>query len=182
MCHFCKTTDYLLCINCYDELYSNIKNSSEEDSFFKDFIMKDDNNKKEENNMNNNNNSEDKLYKKIHEHPLLFLYNFNSKKKTNLIKNIYDKYKEEIMNDTNKKANKSEIKICAICSNYLFEDAKNINIMLSHFKIKKEYSPYEKQFEEVYICNQCFEKNEYQNVISKEENDNNFIILSMIDE
>ena len=181
MCHFCKTTDYLLCINCYDELYSNIKNSSEEDSFFKDFIMKDDNNKKEENDMNNNN-SEDKLYKKIHEHPLLFLYNFNSKKKTHMIKSIYDKYMEEIMNDTNKKANKSEIKICSICSNYLFEDAKNINIMLSHFKIKKEYSPYEKQFEEVYICNQCFEKNEYQNVISKEENDNNFIILSMIDE
>jgi hypothetical protein len=181
MCHFCKTTDYLLCINCYDELYSNIKNSSEEDSFFKDFIMKDDNNKKEENDMNNNN-SEDKLYKKIHEHPLLFLYNFNSKKKTHMIKSIYDKYMEEIMNDTNKKANKSEIKICAICSNYLFEDAKNINIMLSHFKIKKEYSPYEKQFEEVYICNQCFEKNEYQNVISKEGNDNNFIILSMIDE
>ena len=183
MCNFCKDTDYLLCRICYDELYSNVKNSTEEDSFFKDFIMKDDNNnKKEEENNTNNNNSEEKLYKKIHEHPLLFIFNFNSKKKTHMIKSIYDKYIEEIMNDTNKKWNKSEIKICSICSNYLFEDAKNINIILSHFKIKKEYSPYEKQFEEVFICNQCFEKNEYQNVILKEENDNNFIILSMIDE
>ena len=183
MCHLCKSTDYLLCKNCYDELYLNLKATSEEDDFFKDFIMTEDNNnqnKKEENDKNNN--IEDKLYKKIHEHPLLFLFNFDTKKKTHMIKNIYDKYIEELINTENKKTNKSEIKICSICSNYLFEDAKNINIVLSHFKTKKDYSPYEKQFEEVFICNQCFESNEYQNIILKEENDNNFVILSMINE
>ena len=177
MCQFCRTTDYLLCKICYDELYLNLKNTTEEDDFFKDFIMKDSNSKKED----NDNNKEEKLYKKIHEHPLLFIYNFDITKQTYIIKSIYEKYIDEIINDKQKK-NKSDIKICSICSNYLFEDAKNINVILSHFKTKKDYSSYAKPFEEAFICSQCFETNEYQNVILKEENNNNFVILSMINE
>ena len=177
MCQFCRKTDYLLCKICYDELYLNLKNTTEEDDFFKDFIMKDSNSKKED----NDNNKEEKLYKKIHEHPLLFIYNFDITKQTYIIKSIYEKYIDEIINDKQKK-NKSDIKICSICSNYLFEDAKNINVILSHFKTKKDYSSYAKPFEEAFICSQCFETNEYQNVILKEENNNNFVILSMINE
>ena len=179
MCNFCRETDYLLCKNCYDEGYLNIKSTTEEDDVFKDFIMKDSDNIKEDNNKKN---SEDKLYTKIHEHPLLFMFNFDTKKKTYIIKSIYDKYIDELTNNKNKKSNKSDIKICSICSNYLFEDAKNINIIISHFQTKTDYSSYAKPFEEIYICNKCFESNEYQNIILKEENDNNFVILSKIDE
>ena len=177
MCNFCRTTDYLLCKNCYDELYLNIKSTNDEDDFFKDFIMKDNNNNIKD---NQNNNEENILYKKIHEHPLLFMFNFDSKKNTYVIKDIYDKYIDILTNEKNTKKNKADIKICSICSNYLFEDAKNINIIVSHFKSKKDYSLYDKPFEEIFICNTCFESNEYQNVILKEENNNNFIILSMI--
>ena len=181
MCNFCRTTDYLLCKICYDELYLNIKSTNDEDDFFKDFIMKDNNNIKDNQN-NNDNNEENILYKKIHEHPLLFMFNFDSKKNTYVIKDIYDKYIDMLTNEKNTKKNKADIKICSICSNYLFEDAKNINIIVSHFKSKKDYSFYDKPFEKIFICNACFESNEYQNVILKEENNNNFIILSMINE
>ena len=99
-----------------------------------------------------------------------------------MIKDIYEKYIDILTNGKNKKLNKSDIKICSICSNYLFEDAKNINVLVSHIKTKTDYSPYAKPYEEVFICNECFETNEYQNVILKEENDNNFIILSMLNE
>ena len=173
LCNFCRSTDFLMCKNCYDESYLNLKSTNDEDDFFKDFIMKDNNNnEKEENN----------LYKKIHEHPLLYIFNFDIKKKTHIIKNIYDKYIDLLINEKNKKGNKSDIKICSICNTYLFEDAKNINVIVSHFKNKMDYSFYDKPYEEIFICNSCFESNEYQNVILKEENDNNFIILSMLNE
>ena len=181
MCNFCRTTDYLLCKICYDELYLSIKSTNDEDDFFKDFIMKDNNNIKDNQN-NNDNNEENILYKKIHEHPLLFMFNFDSKKNTYVIKDISNKYIDMLTNEKNNKKNKADIKICSICSNYLFEDAKNINIIVSPFKSKKDYSFYDNPFEEIFICNACFESNEYQNVILKEENNNNFIILSMINE
>ena len=176
LCNFCRTTDYLMCKNCYDESYLNIKSTNDEEDFFKDFVMKDNHND------NNNEKEENNLYKKIHEHPLLYIFNFNTKKKTHMIKNIYDKYIDILMSEKNKKGNKSDIKICSICNTYLFEDAKNINVILSHFKNKMDYSFYDKPYEEIFICNSCFESNEYQNVILKEENDNNFIILSMLNE
>lgn len=31
-----------------------------------------------------------------------------------------------------------------------------------------------------FICNECFETNEYQNIILKEETDNNFVILKLL--
>ena len=99
-----------------------------------------------------------------------------------MIKNVYDKYIDILTDKNNKKRNKSDIKICSICNTYLFEDAKNINVIVSHFKNKIDYSFYDKPYEEIFICNSCFESNEYQNVILKEENDNNFIILSMLNE
>ena len=174
LCNFCRETDFLMCKNCYDESYLNLKSTNDEDDFFKDFIMKDNNNKEKEENNN--------IYKKIHEHPLLYIFNFDTKKKTQMIKNIYDKYIDILTNENNKKRNKSDIKICSICNTYLFEDAKNINVIVSHFKNKMDYSFYDKTYEEIFICNSCFESNEYQNVILKEENDNNFIILSMLNE
>ena len=174
LCNFCRETDFLMCKNCYDESYLNLKSTNDEDDFFKDFIMKDNNNKEKEENNN--------IYKKIHEHPLLYIFNFDTKKKTQMIKNIYDKYIDILTNENNKKRNKSDIKICSICNTYLFEDAKNINVIVSHFKNKMDYSFYDKPYEEIFICNSCFESNEYQNVILKEENDNNFIILSMLNE
>ena len=180
MCYSCKTIDYLLCKYCYDELYLNAKGNNEEDDFFKDFIMNDKNNNIKDNEKDNE--EENMLYTKIHEHPLLFLFNFDAKKNTYMIKDIYEKYIDILTNGKNKKLNKSDIKICSICSNYLFEDAKNINVLVSHIKTKTDYSPYSKPYEEVFICNECFETNEYQNVILKEENDNNFIILSMLNE
>ena len=180
MCYSCKTIDYLLCKYCYDELYLNAKGNNEEDDFFKDFIMNDKNNDIKDNEKVNE--EENMLYTKIHEHPLLFLFNFDAKKNTYMIKDIYEKYIDILTNGKNKKLNKSDIKICSICSNYLFEDAKNINVLVSHIKTKTDYSPYAKPYEEVFICNECFETNEYQNVILKEENDNNFIILSMLNE
>ena len=180
MCYSCKTIDYLLCKYCYDELYLNAKGNNEEDDFFKDFIMNDKNNDIKDNEKDNE--EENMLYTKIHEHPLLFLFNFDAKKNTYMIKDIYEKYIDILTNGKNKKLNKSDIKICSICSNYLFEDAKNINVLVSHIKTKTDYSPYSKPYEEVFICNECFETNEYQNVILKEENDNNFIILSMLNE
>ena len=180
MCYSCKTIDYLLCKYCYDELYLNAKGNNEEDDFFKDFIMNDKNNDIKDNEKDNE--EENMLYTKIHEHPLLFLFNFDAKKNTYMIKDIYEKYIDILTNGKNKKLNKSDIKICSICSNYLFEDAKNINVLVSHIKTKTDYSPYAKPYEEVFICNECFETNEYQNVILKEENDNNFIILSMLNE
>ena len=174
LCNFCRETDFLMCKNCYDESYLNLKSTNDEDDFFKDFIMKDNNNKEKEENNN--------IYKKIHEHPLLYIFNFDTKKKTQMIKNIYDKYIDILTDKNNKKRNKSDIKICSICNTYLFEDAKNINVIVSHFKNKMDYSFYDKPYEEIFICNSCFESNEYQNVILKEENDNNFIILSMLNE
>ena len=174
LCNFCRETDFLMCKNCYDESYLNLKSTNDEDDFFKDFIMKDNNNKEKEENNN--------IYKKIHEHPLLYIFNFDTKKKTQMIKNIYDKYIDILTDKNNKKRNKSDIKICSICNTYLFEDAKNINVIVSHFKNKIDYSFYDKTYEEIFICNSCFESNEYQNVILKEENDNNFIILSMLNE
>ena len=180
MCHSCKTIDYLLCKYCYDELYLNAKGNNEEDDFFKDFIMNDKNNDIKDNEKDNE--EENMLYTKIHEHPLVFLFNFDAKKNTYMIKDIYEKYIDILTKGKNKKLNKSDIKICSICSNYLFEDAKNINVLVSHIKTKTDYSPYSKPYEEVFICNECFETNEYQNVILKEENDNNFIILSMLNE
>ena len=174
LCNFCRETDFLMCKNCYDESYLNLKSTNDEDDFFKDFIMKDNNNKEKEENNN--------IYKKIHEHPLLYIFNFDTKKKTQMIKNIYDKYIDILTNENNKKRNKSDIKICSICNTYLFEDAKNINVIVSHFKNKMDYSFYDNTYEEIFICNSCFESNEYQNVILKEENDNNFIILSMLNE
>ena len=174
LCNFCRETDFLMCKNCYDESYLNLKSTNDEDDFFKDFIMKDNNNKEKEENNN--------IYKKIHEHPLLYIFNFDTKKKTQMIKNIYDKYIDILTDKNNKKRNKSDIKICSICNTYLFEDAKNINVIVSHFKNKTDHSFYDKPYEEIFICNSCFESNEYQNVILKEENDNNFIILSMLNE
>ena len=138
------------------------------------------NDSKNDINNDNNNDAEEKIYKKIHEHPLLFLFNFNINKNTFMIKSLYDKYIDILVN--NKKMKKSDIKICSVCSTYLFEDAKNINVILSHFKMKKDYGIYSKSFEELFICEKCFETNEYQNIILKEENDNNFIILNMLNE
>ena len=78
MCHSCKTIDYLLCKYCYDELYLNAKGNNKEDDFFKDFIMNDKNNDIKDNEKDNE--EENMLYTKIHEHPLLFLFNFDAKK------------------------------------------------------------------------------------------------------
>ena len=179
-CEFCRETDFLLCKQCYDELYQKSKNENNEDDFFKDFIMTEQNDNSNNDINNDNNDIEEKIYKKIHEHPLLFLFNFNINKNTYMIKSLYDKYIDILVN--NKKMKKSDIKICSICSTYLFEDAKNINVILSHFKMKKDYGIYSKSFEELFICEKCFETNEYQNIILKEENDNNFIILNMLNE
>ena len=75
---------------------------------------------------------------------------------------------------------KSDIKVCFVCSNYLFEDSKNINVILSHIKTKSDFSQYDKPYDELFICNECFETNEYQNIILKEETDNNFVILKLL--
>ena len=176
MCNFCRSIDYLLCKDCYEDLYTNSKEKKEDDDFFKDFIMSEPNQKNE----NYEEGNEEKLYEKIHEHPLLHLFNFDVKKSTYIIKDLYDKYIEILTNKNKKKINKSDIKICSICSNYLFDDSKNINIVLSHIKTKNDYSQYSKPYEEIFICNECFQTNEYQNILLKEEIDNNFVILRLL--
>ena len=176
MCYFCTNIHYLLCRDCYEDLYTNSKEKKDDDDFFKDFIMADPSKKNE----NIEQDVEENLYEKIHEHPLLFLFNFDIKKKTNIIKDLYDKYIEILMNKNNKKLNKSDIKICLVCSNYLFEDSKNISVVLSHIKNKNDFSQYSKPYEEMFICDGCFQNNEYQNVILKEESDNNFVILRLL--
>ena len=176
LCNYCKTSDYLLCKDCYEDLYSNSKNEKEDDEFFKDFIMQDysrpqnlDLDQKEE-----------KFYEKIHEHPLLFLFNFDTKKNTYIIKDLYDKYIDILTNKSKKTFIKGDIKICSICNNYLFEDSKNINLILSHIKVQKDFSYYSKLYEEVFICNECFLTNDYQNIILKEDSDNNIVILRLL--
>ena len=174
LCTYCKTSDYLLCKDCYEDLYSNSKDQKDDDDFFKDFIMQDsspnlDSNEKEQ-----------KFYEKIHEHPLLFLFNFNINKNTFIIKDLYDKYLDLLTNDNKKKFNKADIKICSVCNNYLFEDSKNISVILSHIKVQNDFSYYSKPYEEIFICNECFQTNDYQNAILKEENDNNFVILRLL--
>ena len=174
LCTYCKTSDYLLCKDCYEDLYSNSKDQKDDDDFFKDFIMQDsspnlDSNEKEQ-----------KFYEKIHEHPLLFLFNFNINKNTFIIKDLYDKYLDLLANDNKKKFNKADIKICSVCNNYLFEDSKNISVILSHIKVQNDFSYYSKPYEEIFICNECFQTNDYQNAILKEENDNNFVILRLL--
>ena len=67
-------------------------------------------------------------------------------------------------------------------SAFSYEDKVKEAICDFKFKNKMDYSFYDKTYEEIFICNSCFESNEYQNVILKEENDNNFIILSMLNE
>ena len=176
MCNFCRSIDYLLCKDCYEDLYTNSKEKKDDDDFFKDFIMSEPNQKNE----NYEEGNEEKLYEKIHEHPLLHLFNFDAKKSTYIIKDLYDKYIEILINKNKKKINKSDIKICSICSNYLFDDSKNINIVLSHIKTKNDYSQYSKPYEEIFICNECFQTNEYQNILLKEEIDNNFVILRLL--
>ncbi len=172
MCHFCADIRYLLCRDCYEDLYSNSKEKKEDDDFFKDFIMTEEEKKNE-----NFEEMEEKLFEKIHKHPLLFLFNFDVKKKVYIVKELYDKYTQILMDKNNKKVIKSDIKICSVCSNYLFEDSKNMNIVLSHIKTENDYSQYSKTYEEIFICNNCFQTNEYQNMILKEESDNNFVIL-----
>ena len=173
MCNFCRDTDYLLCIDCYQKLYSEFKNKTDDDDFFKDFILQDSNNPKDK-----EEGKEEYIYEKIHEHPLLFLYNFNINKKVHIIKDIYDKYIYYIQNK--KKNNKTDIKICSICSNYLFEDTKNISVVISHIKTKYDYSKYSKAYDEIFICDNCFITKEFENILSKEENDNNFCILRLL--
>ena len=172
MCHFCADVRYLLCRDCYEDLYSNSKEKKEDDDFFKDFIMTEEEKKNE-----NFEEIEEKLFEKIHKHPLLFLFNFDVKKKVYIVKELYDKYTQILMDKNNKKVIKSDIKICSVCSNYLFEDSKNMNIVLSHIKTENDYSQYSKTYEEIFICSNCFQTNEYQNMILKEESDNNFVIL-----
>ena len=176
MCNSCRETDFLICRDCYEDLYSSSKDKKEDDDFFKDFIMQDPSQK----NAKLEEEKEEKLYEKIHEHPLLFLFNFDIKKNTYIIKDIYDKYIESLTNKSKKKVNKTDIKICSVCSNYLFEDSKDISVVLSHIKTKNDYSQYAKRYEEIFICNECFQTNEYQNVILKEETDNNFVILRLL--
>ena len=174
MCNFCRSTDYLLCRDCYEDLYSSSKDKKEDDDFFKDFIMQEPSKK------NIEEEKEEKLYEKIHEHPLLFLFNFDAKKSTYIIKDLYDKYINVLTNKNKKKSKKSDIKICSVCSNYLFDDSKNISVVLSHIKTKNDYSQYSKPYDEIFICNECFETNEYQNAILKEETENNFVILTLL--
>ena len=176
MCNFCRNIDYLLCRDCYEDLYTNSKEKKDDDDFFKDFIMTEPDQK----NDNLEEGNEAKLYEKIHEHPLLHLFNFDTKKSTYILKDLYDKYIDILTNKNKRKVNKSDIKICSICSNYLFEDSKNINIVLSHIKTKNDYSQYSKTYEEIFICSECFQTNEYQNVLLKEEIDNNFVILRLL--
>ena len=176
MCYFCKDIHYLLCRDCYEDLYSNSKEKKDDDDFFKDFIMTEQDKK----NDNFEQDAEEKLYIKIHKHPILFLFNYNIKKKTYIVKDLYDKYIAYLTNKSDKKLNKSDIKICSVCSNYLFEDSKNISVVLSHIKTEHDYSQYSKPYEEIFICNECFQTNEYQNVILKEESDNNFVILRLL--
>ena len=130
-------------------------------------------------NVKDQDNSE-KFYEKIHKHPLLFFFDFNSEKKNYMIKELYEKYLKILKK--NKKTSKSDIKICVICENYLFNDSKNISVVLSHIKNKNDYSQYSKPYDEIFICNECFQSNEYQNVLLKEETDNNFIILRLLNE
>ena len=85
MCNFCRNIDFLLCRDCYEDLYSNSKEKKDDDDFFKDFIMTDTNQKND--NLEGN---EERLYEKIHEHPLLHLFNFDTKKNTYIIKDLYD--------------------------------------------------------------------------------------------
>ena len=174
MCNFCRITDYLLCRDCYDDLYYSSKDKKEDDDFFKDFIMQDPSQKNPEDE------KEEKLYEKIHEHPLLFLFNFDTKKNTYILSDLYNKYIEILTSKSKKKMSKSDIKVCFVCSNYLFEDSKNINVILSHIKTKSDFSQYDKPYDELFICNECFETNEYQNIILKEETDNNFVILKLL--
>ena len=174
MCYLCKEEDFLLCRDCYDDLYFNTKTKQEDDDFFAQFIMEDPNQ-----NVKDQDNSE-KFYEKIHKHPLLFFFDFNSDKKNYMIKELYEKYLNILTE--NKKTSKSDIKICVICENYLFNDSKNISVVLSHIKNKTDYSQYSKPYDEIFICNECFQSNEYQNVLLKEETDNNFIILRLLNE
>ena len=174
MCYFCTDIKYMICRDCYEDLYINSKEKKEDDDFFKDFVMTESAKK------NEGFDEEEKLFEKIHKHPLLFLFNFEINKKSYIIKELYDKYIQILMNKSNKKIIKSEIKVCSVCSNYLFEDSKNINVVLSHIKTENDYSQYSKNYEEIFICNNCFQTNEYQNMILKEENDNNFVILRLL--
>ena len=180
MCNTCRTTDYLICRDCFEDLYTTSKDKKEDDDFFKDFIMQDADPNQKKVNAPEEIQNEEKLYEKIHEHPLLFLFNFDIKKNSFIIKDLYDKYMESLTNKNKKKGNKTDIKICSVCSNYLFEDSKNINVVLSNIKTKNDYSQYDKPYEEIFICNECFQTNEYQNVFLKEENDNNFVILRLL--
>ena len=170
----------MVCRDCFEDLYTTSKDKKEDDDFFKDFIMQDADANQKKANVPEEVQNEEKLYEKIHEHPLLFLFNFDIKKNSFIIKDLYDKYMESLTNKNKKKGNKADIKICSVCSNYLFEDSKNINVVLSNIKTKNDYSQYDKPYEEIFICNECFQTNEYQNVFLKEENDNNFVILRLL--
>ena len=174
LCYLCKEEDYLLCRDCYDDLYFNTKTKQEDDDFFAQFIMEDPN--------QNAKNEDDsvKFFEKIHKHPLLFFFDFHSDKKNYMIKQLYDKYLNILTE--NKKTNKSDIKICTVCEKYLFNDSKNVSVVLSHIKNKTDYSQYSKPYDEIFICNECFQSNEYQNELLKEETDNNFIILRLLNE
>ena len=85
MCNTCRTTDYLICRDCFEDLYTTSKDKKEDDDFFKDFIMQDADPNHKKVNVPEEVQNEEKLYEKIHEHPLLFLFNFDIKKNSFII-------------------------------------------------------------------------------------------------
>ncbi len=144
-CKECKEK-FTICLNCYNEICFKTEETIEDDFILSSLIMSKDKIKNNDKNKNNN--------KIFHEHPLIFIYNYNKNFLCCYFKDIYDKFK-------NMKKKRNNICLCPFCDNYIYNDSTWLNVVISHFKNNFDSSTKSK-FDEIFICENCFEKKEFE--------------------
>ena len=92
--------------------------------------------------------------KNIHEHPIIFIYNFNRNLKSNYFIDIYDKFKQINIENSNNE------NICSFCEKYI-NDNNWLNIVISHIKSCKEFLNPE-NLNIIFICEECFLENKFE--------------------
>ena len=149
ICKECKDK-FTICNNCYNELCYNTEETFEDNFMLSSLIM---NKEKEKKNSDENNK------KLFHEHPLIFVYNYNKTFNTYYFKDIYDNFK-------NIKKKRKNICLCPFCDNYIYNDNTWLNVVISHFKNNLDNNSNGK-FDEVFVCENCFNKKEFQKYMNE---------------
>ena len=148
LCLDCKDT-FTTCEQCFNEI-SQTK-QDEEDKFFQSLIMSSDSVK-----------PPSSVHE--HEHYLAYLFKPRYENRSLFVSEIYAKFHSSSV--------KKAISLCSFCDGYIYSDAPWLNVVLSHIKKSDEDSTYN----EIFICDSCFDSRKYAEYANEYAGDNLVIL------